>query len=452
MKKMKKMKWLIIGGVAVIIIIAAALEGMKGIPVVAATVGETPVSEYVEARAKTTLPRVWTLCMPLDGRLMPITISPGEPVKKGQVVASLDTKPLAAALAEAKAAGDAIQGQININNFNALEKTAIKEAEDWLKTMRKIEGISQKRIEASRNVAEYAGDYRDSMVASGQAVSRLTVSKAKMEAAVADVDVESNELLKNAFQLITSITALGPKYINEYLVKKSLAGKVLESELAASQAAQDQAKRNLEKAVMTSPIDGVVLKRFFKNERVLPAGEPLLEIGDLKKLRVTADILSDDAVAIKAGDKVAIYGPVFGAAEIPGKVRRVDPKGFTKISSLGVEQQRVRVIIDFEEKALAGILASGRSPGVDFRVHVRVVTAEKKSALSIPRTALFRGGENSWQVFKIVDGDAVLTKVGIGLMNDEMVEVVSGLDKGDRVVIAPPTALANGDAVSVSER
>ncbi len=194
---------------------------------------------------------------------------------------------------------------------------------------------------------------------------------------------------------------------------------------------------------MRSPVDGVVLERAISDERQVSPGTVLLKIGRLEDLEVEADILSQDVVNVKEGDAVEITGPAIGATPVRGTVKRIYPAGFTKVSSLGVEQQRVKVIIIINPDDLAR-LRTQRDLGVDYRVRVRVITAEKKDALTAPRSALFRGGDGKWQVFAINGSHAQLRPVETGLMNDEMVEITRGLEPDELVVLAPETSLKDG--------
>ena len=177
----------------------------------------------------------------------------------------------------------------------------------------------------------------------------------------------------------------------------------------------------------------------------------LLKIGQLADLEVEADILSQDVVNVKEGDVVEITGPAIGPTAVRGKVTRIYPAGFTKVSSLGVEQQRVKVIISFMPDDLAR-LRKERDLGVDYRVRVRVFTATKEDALTAPRSALFRGGDGRWQVFAIRDGRARLQNIDTGLMNDEAVEIKSGLQAEELVVLAPETSLKEGVKLKAIER
>jgi HlyD family secretion protein len=166
-------------------------------------------------------------------------------------------------------------------------------------------------------------------------------------------------------------------------------------------------------------------------------------------VEVEADILSQEVIDIQPGDAVEIYGPAIGAhagGGVAGSVERIYPAGFTKVSSLGVEQQRVRAIIQFAPGVLDRLRAS-RDLGVDYRVRVRVFTAARNNVLVTPRSALFRGADNSWQVFVVRGGRAVLQPVEVGLLNDEKVEITSGVRENESVVLAPESSLNAGDRV-----
>jgi HlyD family secretion protein len=202
---------------------------------------------------------------------------------------------------------------------------------------------------------------------------------------------------------------------------------------------------------MRSPVDGVVLERFISNERYLEAGKSLLEIGRMEDLEIEADILTLDAAEIRVGGPVEIYGPAIGRQPAKGVVARIHPAGFTKVSSLGVEQQRIKAIIRFAEGELARLIAD-RHLGVGYRVRVRVFTADKSQAILVPRSAMFRAADNTWQVFAVRGAAARLQSVEVGLMNDEQVEITKGLSEGEPVILAPESTLVNGTRVRMSSR
>jgi HlyD family secretion protein len=189
-----------------------------------------------------------------------------------------------------------------------------------------------------------------------------------------------------------------------------------------------------------APVTGRVLKIIQESEVVVQAGTPLLEIGDPLDLEIVADLLSNDAVQIKPGSPVRIDG--WGGSPIRGRVTRVDPAGFLKVSALGIEEQRVRITIDFVDPPEAW-----SSLGHDFRVVVHVTIWNAEDVLQVPVGALFRKGED-WAVFGVKDGRAHMTRVGIGHRNNRTAEIVSGLSEGDRVVLHPSDRITDGAAVS----
>jgi HlyD family secretion protein len=189
-----------------------------------------------------------------------------------------------------------------------------------------------------------------------------------------------------------------------------------------------------------APVTGRVLRVVQESEAVVPAGAPLIEIGDPANLEVVADFLSTDAVQIRTGATVRIDG--WGGGPIRGRVSRVDPAGFLKVSALGIEEQRVRTRIDLVDPAEAWSRL-----GHDYRVIVHVTAWEAPEALTIPVGALFRKGE-TWAVFAVVNGEARTTPVQIGHRNNRVAEVVSGLSAGDRVVLHPSDRVTEGTAVA----
>ena len=170
---------------------------------------------------------------------------------------------------------------------------------------------------------------------------------------------------------------------------------------------------------VTAPADGVVLKRVRVSESTVPAGEPLVEIGDPAKLEVVADLLSVDAVRVKPGTRAFIDQGRQQPLET--KVRRIEPAGFTKHSALGVEEQRVNVVLDFVDPQAA----ARASLGDGYRVEVHVVLWEAADVLKLPTSTLFRQGDE-WAVYVVEEGRARAKRLVIGHQTGQEAEVVSG--------------------------
>lgn len=190
-----------------------------------------------------------------------------------------------------------------------------------------------------------------------------------------------------------------------------------------------------------SPIDGRVLRVFQESAAVVQPGTQLMELGDPENLEAVIDVLSSDAVKISPGAKVRLehWG---GDHPLEGRVRLVEPSGFTKVSSLGVEEQRVNVIID-----LADSSARREALGDAFRVEARIVVWESSDALKLPASALFRRGRD-WAVFVVEESRAVLRVVEVGARNDLEAQVLKGLREHDVVIVHPSDRVADGLAVT----
>lgn len=186
-----------------------------------------------------------------------------------------------------------------------------------------------------------------------------------------------------------------------------------------------------------SPVDGVVLRRLRESEAVVAPGEALVEVGDPRDLEIVADLLSTDAAQVRPGQPVEIeqWG---GGTVLAGRVRRIEPSGFTKVSALGVEEQRVNVIVD-----LADPPARWAGLGDGFRVEVRVVLWERPDVLQVPASSLFRD-EKGWAVYAVRDGRVERRRVEVGRQNGLRAAIVSGLEAGETVVLHPSTDVHGG--------
>lgn len=205
----------------------------------------------------------------------------------------------------------------------------------------------------------------------------------------------------------------------------------------------DSAQAETSSLAIRSPINGLVLRVLQESESVVSPGTALLELGDLTNLEAEIDVLSADAVKIKPGADVWFerWG---GQQLLKGRVRRVEPSGFTKISALGVEEQRVYVLIDFVDP-----LESRQTLGDAFRVEAKIVVWQGDDVLKVPSGALFRN-HGDWSVFVVDQSRAHLRAVQIGQNNGIEAEVVSGLQEGDVVVVYPSDRIA--DQVKIARR
>lgn len=364
-------------------------------PVSTTTTTKGNIAAYVEERAQTSLPHIYHITMPMQGRVMPILVQEGEMVATGQIVVRLEDSDWRETAVEA----DKIIFAVN----------------NWIKAAT----AQVKARKVQQDFAKWEYDKNQKLIKSS-AVSEQQQRDSKRRFLDSNINVEESQAMLQATKAIKAIVDLMPPYVN----------------------------RRLKRTSVKSPVSGTVLKRHVWNEKVMMPGAPLLDIGDLTQLEVSADILTEQAVRIQAGDRVEIFGESLGDEPLEGTVRLVEPEGFNKISSLGVEEQRVTVKIAFAPGMLEKLKNFGKTLGLHYRLRVRVITAEKRHVLTVPRTTLFRGSNGNWQVYRVVRDRAVLTDVRVGLMNDLKAEISSGIKEGDTIIIAPESSISNGTRVA----
>jgi HlyD family secretion protein len=389
--------WRLMGTVLVVLAILAAALWPESVEVDVARVERGPLRVTIDEEGETRVRERFVVSAPVAGRLQRIELEPGDPVVRGQtVLARLTPAPptlldvrTQAELAAAAEAARAAAGQARAERERA--SAALERARSLL---RRQEGL-----------AEAGAISRDELEA-----TQTSVRTAEEALRAAEFNVNRAE-----FDVQMARARLQP-------------------------AAPSGTGRTID---ILSPIDGVVLKQVRESESVVQPGEPLLEVGDAGRLEVVADLLSTDAVQVPPNARVLIeqWG---GGHAIEGRVRRVEPSGFMKVSALGVEEQRVNVIIDFVD-----LEAAARSLGDSYRVEVRIVVWESDDVLKVPVGVLFRRGAD-WAVFRIDEGRARTEAVTIGQRNATDAQVTQGLEEGARVVLHPPDTLRDG--VRVVER
>jgi HlyD family secretion protein len=189
-----------------------------------------------------------------------------------------------------------------------------------------------------------------------------------------------------------------------------------------------------------APATGRVLRVFQKSAGVMAAGTPLVEIGDPAALEIVVDLLTTNAVQVRPGTEVVIQG-WGGDGPLVGRVRLVEPSGFTRPSALGVDEQRVNVVI-----ALTEPRARWASLGDGYRVETRIILWQAPDVLKAPQGAVFRHGDG-WAVFRVDGGKAALVPVAIGHRGETEVEILSGLNAGDTVAVHPGDRVKTGARV-----
>jgi HlyD family secretion protein len=422
-----------------------------GVPVESVETRTTSIQEYIDEEAKTRLAETYRLTMPFAARIEAIDLVEGTPVTQGQVVARVVPQDQDLQVAAATAAVDRLKAAIRENDDVTVESTSLQQAINFVLSMDRTVEAATERVKSGEARMGYAEKNlaRIRKLANTNAASQDELDRAEVQQVESTVSYRQDVLVQRAMEAAQAATTLMPTAIRQYMARKTLSRDVLEKQLAEAEIRLQEAERDRRRGELASPVDGVVLERAISNEGPLATGTLLMRIGRWEDLELEADVLSQEVVQVKVGDPVEVFGPAIGPKPAKATVSRIYPAGFTKVSSLGVEQQRVKVIMKFLPEDLAW-LRKDRELGVDFRVRVRIITEEKPAALVIPRSAVFRGSGGQWKVFVIRDRLATETNIELGLTNDEFVEIRKGVSAGERVVLAPESSLTDGTRVTFS--
>lgn len=371
-----------------------------------APVRRGPMTVTIDEEGRTQVRDPYVVSTPVAGELQRVTVQPGEKVIRNQTIvaqmrpanpSALDMRTREQANAAVNAAEAALRvARADLNAALANREFAQSELE-------------RVRLLVERGIA--------SQVALERAEQTARVARANVDTVEAAIAMREAELNNARAQLIG---------FDDPALATALA----------------DTGRLLPSIPLRTPIDGTILRVIEKSETTLPAGAPILEIGDVEgDLEVMAELLSSDAVQVSVGDRVVITG-WGGSVDLAGTVSRIDPYGYTKFSALGVEEQRVKTTVQFADP-----LAERGNLGHGFRVELRIVIWEDPDTLIVPSSALFRQNRD-WAVFVNQGGRAMLRILRIGRNNGTEAEVLEGLDAGAEVVLFPSASLSDGQRIA----
>jgi HlyD family secretion protein len=452
---MRRWGWWAALGAVLVVAAVIALVRSGGVAIQVAEVRRGEIHEFIDERGTTRVPRVYRITMPQAGRIEEIALAAGSVVQQGQIVARIVEEDLENEVAEARAAVERLEAAIVENDNVAVERSLALQAAQFVASMTTTVEAAKAQMEVSGKRSEFAETNlgRAQELRRTAATSQEDLDRAQLHYWEGQLGFRQDTLIVEAMKSIRAATALLPQMVQDYIAHKNLTRAVLEKQKSEAQARLRQILTRRDRGTMRSPVDGVVLERLVEDEQFLPSGTELLTIGQLDQLEVESDVLSEDVVRVQPGDDVEVYGPAVGAplgAGVPASVHQIHPAGFTKMSSLGVEQQRVRVVIRFAPEWAQTLRE--REVGADYSVRVRIFTDQESATLIVPRSALFRGPDGGWQLFVVRASRARLQPVQVGLINDTSVEVTDGLRDGELVILAPDAKLTDAVRVRVLAR
>lgn len=404
------------------------------------------IRESFTEPAKTRLEDTYLITMPVAGRLGRIELEPGDPVKKGQPLAEVDLVPFERQAAEARAAVQELDAELAVNAYDRLEELVKIQTQSMIEATEEALRAVEAQIATERARSERTDKERQRLeaLAEDNSIPQSRLDDARLEAETALIDLRKAQFNYAANKAIQAAVLLGPKFVEDWLARKRLQRSVLEERREQARERLALAEHDLALAqTLVAPINGVVLERYDRGERHLPAGEQLMLLGDLSGLEVVADILTQDALRIGPGSRVWME-PASGFGRIEGRVRRIEPAGFTKLSSLGVEQQRVNAIVSLESRP--------ENLGVGYQLRAEFIVRGREDALTVPRTAVMRDVDGQYFVFAVVNGELTRRDVELGLQGDLRMEIVSGLSGSEAVAVHPDATMTEGMSVEPAVR
>jgi len=395
------------------------------------------IQESFTEPARTRLAKKYPITMPVNGRISRIELEPGDSVKAGETLVEFDRLPLERAVAEARAAVAELEARIAVQDDERVEQTALSEAKATAEAAGEAFKVADAQVNASKARLDRAIKElkRIEQLATDQAVPQSVLDDARLSAETLQSALRQHEFSRDQAKAELEAVQLGPTSVEQQLERKRLEREVLVHQLEQARARLARAEHDLRLADIRSPIDGVVLERYEQGDSTLLAGQPLLLLGNLAELEVIADVLTQDALQVAPGSEVILESAA-GRDTIGGKVNRIEPAGYTKLSSLGVEQQRVNVIVSFKDPH--------EDLGVGYRLQARFITGSKPDALIVPRFSVLQAPDRSFYVFKVVKGRLARQPVTIGLRGDLDMEVTAGLSENDVIVAVPDTTMKDG--------
>ena len=389
---MQKGKWITII-IVLMAVLAAIVYGFIPKPVLTDMVkvmrGSLKVT--VEEEGKTRVKDRFTLSAPVPGFMKRHNLKVGDPVVKGRTLVEIE--PLRSHLLDPRS--------------RATAEAAVSAAEASLR-------VEEERVQAAEADADYAQRNLERMQ---KLYEKNLIAKESYE--------QSEATAKRSRAVLLSAEAS----------VKAARSEVTRARTALQYSAADNAEIQGRIVLISAPVDAAVLKLHRESEGVVQASEPIIDIGDPRNLEVTVEVLSADAVRIKPGMPV-MFERWGGNSTLSGTVRVVEPQGFTKISSLGVEEQRVLVIVDI----VTSDNKAEQSLGDCYRVEASFTVWEGKEVLQVPAGALFRK-QDGWAVFVVENGVALTREVKVGHRTGLAAEILSGLSVGEEVISHPDNSI-----------
>lgn len=406
----------------------------------------------VNAEGKTRVRDRFVIAAGIDGHLARIALEEGDSVRAGMVVAEIDPLPRTAAVQAAIGQLTAWQAERTGVATQRPKPATIEQSRSRIQMAEAQHQQAQARVmqaQAALDQARRDRERADQLAATG-AIAHKDQEVAELNQITKSRELETAILAAKASASEVEVAKAALAVVQQEQIDPDYLLKVYDARIASTQAELSKLRDEAARTEIRSPATGKVLRIRQKSAQFVSSGTAILEVGNPAQLEVVIDVLSTDAVKIKPGQLILIEQRLdqgFNLPPLRATVRLVEPAAFTKVSALGVEEQRVNVIGQFAE--------SPRSWGDAYRVDTNIVIWTGKDILKTPISSLFRCGQSAWCAFVVDQGQAQRRHVTIGHRNDREAEVHQGLQPGDIVILHPTEQIQDGSPVkprSISDR
>lgn len=411
----KHWKWILWAGAGLLLLVFLVRSFRPApVPVDVATIQRGPLLVTVDEDGWTRVRERYTIPAPIQGHLLRTTLDPGDPVRAHDTIVA-EFAPISPGLLDARSRAEALarlaRAEAAVKEMSARQEQASADLELASAELGRIEGLVKSGVSSSAKLDAARRD--EQRAREGFRAAQFAVEVAGYEEKIARASLKEPG--------------------EEPDGGESREGSTVEE------------GRHLR---LHSPVSGRVLRVYEESARYLPAGSPILQVGNTELLEIVADLLTQDAVKVRPGMEVLVSG--WGGEEdsgeervLRGRVRVVEPGGFTRVSALGVEEQRVNVIVD-----PVGEKDSWATLGDGFRVELQIILWQEEDVLTVPAGALFREGSD-WVVFVVQDARARRQAVRLGKRGSLRAQVLEGLQSGDQVILYPSELIEDGAPVKI---
>ncbi len=425
-------------GSAGVLTVVTVMNAFKPTPVLVetSTIDRGELQVTINAEGKTRIPDRFVLAAPISGRLQRVGLEIGDSVAAGEVVATLDPLPINTSIQQTLSQLQEWKAQRIGVNTQRPKTEALAQAQARIQAAQANQAQAQAKVVQAQAILDQSirDRQRDRELAAAGAISQKVLEASELTTITRQKELDAAQMAATSAVSDVEVTQANLEVLQQEQRDPDYLLRVYDAKIASVEAELARLRDDADQIMVRSPTAGQVLSIEHKSTQFLTEGTPILTLGNSRNLELVIDVLSSDAEKIQPGDLIWVdQGHTLNA--LKAQVKRIEPAAFTKVSALGVEEQRVNVIGTFTTVP--------KTLGEAYRVDTRIVIWEGKDRVKVPLSALFRC-QSDWCVFIQHDRKAKRQKIHLGERDRLMAEVTEGLNPGDVVILHPTDQVRDG--------